>query len=302
MPEPVFALPLPSIHTADATDTPISIPPAGRLRNILTALAANRGVRGASALQASLGLEFWSALPGWFCDQTRQLIEHATDDGHAACAVALARHLVLRRASLLSIDGQVNCLHELHELRHCAAETAAPLAASISAYENACVAVCLRFLSQQYDPFRWRHRTPAALAAQEQAFDAAVFHFCQATPVPRPATSPGARRGVGFAPARALILAALQQYFGTPFASYPVDQRAVLSSTLARGLPLVIVGGSGPIDGDDTRHAWVCQAWSVENGHADIFDPAPATMERQSLDTFLDRLSADSLAFACIPA
>ncbi|HVL09060.1 MAG TPA: hypothetical protein VM512_07875 [Burkholderiaceae bacterium] len=304
MPEPVSVLPRSSARAADAASIPVSILPADRLRNTLTALAANCSVGGASALRTSPGLAFWSALPDWFCDQSHQLIERALNDGHAACAVALARHLILRRASLQSIDGQVSCLQELHELRHDAIEPgmAGPPATSTSAYENACVAVCLRLLSQHHDPFRWRHRIPAALAAQERAFDAAVFRFCQVEPVVRPAAAHGARRGVGFAPARALILAALQQYFGMPFIPHPVSQRTALTDTLGCGLPLVIVGGSGPIDGDDTRHAWVCQAWQSDDGQADIFDPAPARAERQLLDAFLDRLSADSLAFVRTPA
>lgn len=313
MPEPVSVLPHRTACPLGAADVSVSALPPDRLRNTVGTLASHPDVRGSAALQTFLRLGFWSILPNWFCDQSHQLIECANASGDVACAIALARHLVLRRTALQSIEEQVACLHELHELHYAATVQGAaqPIAPSVSTYENACIAVCLRFLSQTYDPFRWRHRAPASLGAQEKAFDAAVFRFCQATPVPRvaspdslPDNRPAStlRRGVGLAPARILILAALQQYFGGPFEPQPINQRASLTATLAAGLPLVVIGSTGPIDGDDTRHAWVCEAWQEKDGCADILDPASASIGRQPLGRFLDRLSADSVGFAWMPA
>lgn len=303
MSESASVLPRSSASETDAVDS--LPPPAMRLQNVLAAIASGSGVRDVNAIQISLSLKFWSALPNWFCDQSRSLIEHAVDDSSMACAVAIIRHLVLRRDALQLIEGQINCMHELHELRYCYTELGAsvPIVPSVSVYENACVAACLRVLSQEYDPFRWRHRaTPETLTAQEKAFDEAVFQFCLIAPSLRDAPAGIMRRGVGFAPTRVLILAALQQYFGFPFEPRPVSQRNTLVSTLEHGLPIVIVGGSGPIDGDDTKHAWVCRRWQQENGHVEIFDPASASMYRQPLTPFLDRLSSDSLAFVCTSA
>lgn len=250
---------------------------------------------GLRSAQSDLLQTVLSAQQGWFRRQFDALVAGATAEGNTEFAAACARHLVLCRASLSDAPGQLACLQELHELRLAAC---GPPPANPSVYRHACVAVCLRLLSQECDPYHWRHHeVPGVLPMLESAFDRAVFALCERAPslAADPAGRPQA--GVGFERAGALFLAALQRYFGGVFGRCPAYRHDLIAQTLAQGLPVVLIGTDGPVAGDDTHHAWIFLRWQPEAGQVLVFEPSTGRTHWHGLAPFLGRLTDTATAF-----